>query len=47
MLLFDNGMATGVIELFVPCHLVIVAIESICDFLVVPPLLTKLAYRVV
>ena len=47
MFLFDDGMATRVIELLTPCRRVIVAVEPICDFLVVPPLLTKLAYRVV
>ena len=47
MFLFDDGLATGVKELLPPRSRVIVGIEPICDFLVVPPLLTKLGYRVV
>ena len=47
ILLTDYGMATGVIELLAPGGRVIVAIEPICDLLVVPPFLTKTAYGVV
>ena len=47
MFLFDDGMATGVKELLAPWGRVIVAIEPICDFLVIPPLLTELAYFLV
>ncbi len=47
MLLFDDGTATRVIELLAPSSRVIIAIEPICDLLVVPPLLTKSAYGVV
>ena len=46
ILLTDYGMATGVEELVSPGGRVIVAIEPICDFLVVPPLFTETAYRV-
>ena len=37
----------GTLKLLAPCRRVIVLIEPICDLLVVPPLLTILAYRVV
>ena len=47
MFLFDDGMATGVKELLTPWGRVIVAIEPICDLLVVPPFLSILAYRVI
>ena len=47
MLLFDDGLATGVKELLPPRSRVIVGIEPICDFLVVPPLFTETAYRVI
>ena len=47
ILLFDDGMGTGVIELLAPCGRVIVAIEPIGNLLIVPPLLTKTAYGLV
>ncbi len=47
ILLFDDGMGTGVIELLVPGGLVIVAIEPIRNLLIVPPILTKTAYGLV
>ena len=47
MLLFDDGMATRVKELLAPWGRVIVAIEPICNLLIVPPLCSKTAYGVV
>ena len=47
MLLFDDGMGTGVIELLTPYRLVVVAIEPIGNLLIVPPLCTKTTYGVV
>ena len=47
MLLLNDGICRGVIEPLTPDRRVIVAIEPICNLLIVPPFRKKPAYRVI